>query len=142
MKATFVLAALLAGAAEAGNICLEGTYRASKWPRSNIVVFAAGSPCTGGRTTTYGDRTMNNIWDRLPVGVRLCNRNGNLVRIDHGPRAAPGCQNGLEIDGRVYTGDTYPYNPDDANTHRGAVRRELRPHRNRRVPALCRVPMC
>ncbi|KAL8303189.1 hypothetical protein RB597_005204 [Gaeumannomyces tritici] len=119
MKATLVLATLLAGAAEAGNICLAGTYKTVKWPRSNVVVFAAGSPCTDGRTTTYGDRTMNNICDRLPVGMRLCERNGNLVRIGHGPTAAPGCQIGLEIDSRVYTGDTYPYNPDDANAHRG-----------------------
>ena len=113
----FVLSTLLA-TASAGNICVAGNYKASKLDINRVRVFAAGSPCNDSKTTTLSPEVQN-LCDHLPQGIRICGADANLVKIDHGPKAYPGCQIGLEVDGRVYEGETYKYNPDDGNARCG-----------------------
>lgn len=117
MQYSQVILLTLLAAAEAGNVCVGGTYKASKVDRQKVITFAAGSPCEDGKTQTHDGTSIGSFCNHLPQGFQICGKDANLVSLDHGPEApiGGGCRIGLEIDGVTYEGETDKYNPDDGN---------------------------
>lgn len=104
------LLALFFACAQAGNICAAFDNTVKSVDFRYLRVFAAGSPCIEG-INIETNVAKADFCDKLPIGVQLCNKDGNLVKIGHGP-IVPGreCQMGLEIDGAIYEGEEYEYN--------------------------------
>ncbi|KXJ96172.1 hypothetical protein Micbo1qcDRAFT_172442 [Microdochium bolleyi] len=118
MKFTLLTLTTLLASVDAGNLCIAGTYKASKRDVSKLYAFAAGSSCKDGKRMEYKTNTKD-ICKKLPHGINICGQNGNLVSINYGPKTTFGCRIGLEINGKIYQGKTYDFNPDNANSHKG-----------------------
>lgn len=113
------LLTLFFACARAGNICAAFDNTIKEIDFRYLRVFAAGSPCTEGRKMET-NIPMTDLCDALPIGVQLCGQNGNLVKIDHGPTTPfDKCQMGLEIDGEIYEGEKYEYNPGTGGDGQG-----------------------
>jgi hypothetical protein len=104
MKTTIAIISAFLTAVQAGNVCVAGTYKASKISIKHPIVFAAGAPCDDGRSVTVDSINVDDICDRLPFGVSLCGGDGNVVKISTGPDSGFGCQIGLEIGGTIHEG--------------------------------------
>lgn len=120
MQFTIITLATLLATAQAGNLCLAGTYKASKVDRHKLYAFAAGSPCVDGKKQEYDINVDNICKSHLPYGINICGQNGNLVKLsDDKPKTDFGCAIGFETGGKVYEGTVQKFNPDDGNAHKG-----------------------
>ncbi|KAL2211692.1 hypothetical protein CC79DRAFT_216671 [Sarocladium strictum] len=120
MKLTLAALAALLGTAQAGNLCLAGTFHPSKADMHKLYVFAAGSPCEDGKKMDYDINVDNICSDHLPFGINICGQNGNLVKLgDDKPPTKFGCAIGFETGGTVYEGTVQEYNPYDGNAQKG-----------------------
>lgn len=120
MQFTIITLATLLATAQAGNLCLAGTYKPAKKDKHKLYAFAAGSACVDGKKMEYNINVENICKSHLPYGINICGQNGNLVKLgDDKPKTDFGCAIGFETEGTVYEGTVQKYGPDKGSAHKG-----------------------